>query len=272
MEIWNLLVSYIGSVNWQELVEIVWIFVFWLCLLAPLFIIPQILDDLQKKQAKKQEELAAKVAPNININISPELARMRQIVALQQQMAQTLRTITNDEPDETPNKLEKRPNYGEQYDKTIPIVLDTLPPLPHDIHGIIAQRHWSYNYKSGYLDSVGMDYTWKSSIETSASIHGNMYGGIHAYKINSLQTKRMVSLTSTYIGGLVELRGKVVEHSDSVLRAEWARILFLICPDALCIHLSKLYGVPVIKGNGIFLDQEWVNKINEGYKWVQTQI
>ena len=146
-------------------------------------------------------------------------------------------------------------------------VFDVLSSPPADIHGVVAYRRW--NYSGGYLKSIGVTYQWKNKIEKSDPLHSNMYGGFHAYKIRDIWLKRQDTVT-----GLVEMRGKVIEHSDEVLRSEWARILLLLCSDRdTCDILSKIYDVPaVVAKEGIFLTQEWIDKIQEGYRWVRVQL
>lgn len=145
-------------------------------------------------------------------------------------------------------------------------ILDVLPSPPTDIHGVIAYRRW--NYSGGYLKSIGWTYQWKNKIEKTDPLHSNMYGGLHAYKINDILIRR------TNVTGLVEMRGKVIEHSDGVLRSEWARILVLLCSGRdTCDILSKIYDVSaIVAKEGVYLTQEWMNKIQEGYRWVQVQL
>ena len=151
-------------------------------------------------------------------------------------------------------------------------VLEELPSPPRDVYGVIAYRHWNYN--GGYLRSIGVTYEWKNKIENTDPLHSNRYGGLHAYKINDILIKR----NNNGVTGLVEMRGKVIEHSDGVLRSEWARILILFChdcnnPPIFANALSRLYDVPIVDvPQGVFLTQEWIDKMQEGYRWVKVQI
>lgn len=151
--------------------------------------------------------------------------------------------------------------------KYSPVILSALGVPPEDVYGVVAYREWSYY--GGFLHSVGVDYEWTKSIEKCDLSRGT-YGGLHAYKINSIGIN-----TTKLVTGLVELRGKVIEHSDGVLRAEWARILVLFCHNNnTCNLLSGIYGVPTmnVKEKELLLNQDWINKIKEGRQWVLTQI
>jgi len=101
------------------------------------------------------------------------------------------------------------------------------------VGGMIAFRTWNvktnFDVRTGaaklFLGSTAMSSVWMSQmiadrIPTEDNVHG-----LYCVRLDPLG---LMTRASYYLGdvcGLLELRGKVLEHTDGVVRAEWARIM-----------------------------------------------
>lgn len=119
------------------------------------------------------------------------------------------------------------------------VVVASLPNLDFSgVEGMIAFRTWNItrrNRVSSYLQGTGgsglfLGSTAMSSVWSSIMIadripaEGND-SGLYCIKLDPLG---LITKAASYLGevcGLLELRGKVLEHTDGVVRAEWARII-----------------------------------------------
>ena len=109
-------------------------------------------------------------------------------------------------------------------------VLAGLPFLDlSSVRGIVAYKTWNFD---GRLKSSAMNYHWKELNFADKIPDEHNQSGFYCIKLSSLS---IMTTGSSYfdsygqhgVSGFVELLGKVVEHTDGVLRAEIARLLCL---------------------------------------------
>lgn len=113
--------------------------------------------------------------------------------------------------------------------------------LPDDIYGILGLRSWNVNGEGKYLHSLFADHEWTGTIqqaEKPTTLPGEH--GFYAYRLSSrlsisdfystLFTSALFPGARIQVHGLVELRGRVIEHIDGVIRGEWCRILCFFLP------------------------------------------
>ena len=113
--------------------------------------------------------------------------------------------------------------------------------LPDDIYGILGVRSWNVKDGSQYLQSLFAGHEWTASVQ-KASKPTTLPGehGFYAYRLSSrldmsyfhssLSTSALFPNARIQVHGLVELRGRVIEHADGVIRGEWCRILCFFLP------------------------------------------
>ena len=99
------------------------------------------------------------------------------------------------------------------------------------VEGMIAFRTWNVKPhvrtdEGGlFLGSTAMNTSWKPvMIADRIPAEGND-NGLYCVRLDPLG---LMTRASYYLGevcGLLELRGKVLEHTDGVVKAEWARII-----------------------------------------------
>ncbi len=117
-------------------------------------------------------------------------------------------------------------------------IKDFVYELPDDIHGILAWKLFRFSMTNADIVSIVADYTWKDQIVTlknkiniftnKHSVFSKENDGFHAYPLTCFENFITTSpLPVFYVIGLVELRGRVIRHSDNVLRSSWMKILFL---------------------------------------------
>jgi len=126
------------------------------------------------------------------------------------------------------------------------IVHDVPSPDLSSVEGLVAFRQW--RVVNGELCSSGTwQCVWKSvmvadSVPTPDNTHG-----LYCIKLDPVG---LVTQVIGHIGldvcGLVELRGRIVEHYDRVMRAEWARIL---CVFWRSCYADVYSGVPALIQN-----------------------
>lgn len=106
-----------------------------------------------------------------------------------------------------------------------------------DTHGIIAWRAWIMDrgsLRSWFISS----YKWEGLTQYMPNKNFESPSGFHAYALSRVVFERHVGfwcyLDSAFdrgsyatVVGIVELRGKIYEHEDGVIRAEWLRMLSL---------------------------------------------
>ncbi|MFH1639444.1 MAG: hypothetical protein ABIB93_03915 [Chloroflexota bacterium] len=116
--------------------------------------------------------------------------------------------------------------------------------LPDDIYGILGLRSWNVKGNSRYLNSLMFNHEWKEAVQKTVkptTLPGQH--GFYAYRLTSrlnisdfystLSTSTLYPDARIQVHGLVEFRGKIIEHSDSVVRGEWCRILCFFLPVPL---------------------------------------
>jgi len=144
----------------------------------------------------------------------------------------------------------------EQYSHTkhrvevsIPLSRSLTAPLPPPINhrklkGILAYRAWQIEIK-GTLSPVvwsGRD-TWQHEVAIADSIPKPTHDshGLYATRIERWRDNGY----NDFISGLVDLYGTIVEHSDGVLRAEYARIKMIMITitddNQLLLMLTSVY-------------------------------
>jgi len=157
--------------------------------------------------------------------------------------------------------------------------------LPDDINGVVGWRRWYCHSSEGYLKSLIADYYWKEAIvKTEPPTEPLPYGIKHGFQLwglgdrphdlmESVEDKKSIHGIWLVIYGLVELRGKVLQHTDGILRGEWARILCLLIPtqsfqngdyDRLSHYQVPMYNVSTLENFNDVLDN--ANKVFEGRK------
>jgi len=107
-------------------------------------------------------------------------------------------------------------------------VIVGLPDIPR-VHGMMAFRVW--NYDNSGLRSTAMNYHWREvNFAGRVPERHNQYG-FYCIKLTGLG---VLTTGAQYFGtgrrsvsGFVELLGKVIEHTDGVLRAEVAKLVCL---------------------------------------------
>jgi len=91
------------------------------------------------------------------------------------------------------------------------------------VEGVVAFRTW--NVTDGKLGSMATRSVWSSQMIADRIPTASNTSGLYCVKLDPLGLMTTVSYYLGEVCGLVELRGKVLEHADGVMRAEWARII-----------------------------------------------
>ncbi len=148
--------------------------------------------------------------------------------------------------------------------------------LPDDIYGILGLRSWSVKGGSKYLHSLMVGHEWTRAIqktEKPTTLPGRH--GFYAYKLSpqldindfysTLATSRLFPNARILVHGLVELRGRVIEHIDGVIRGEWCRILCFFLPvPSQSIHMPVSYSSSDMKRE--ISESQWLRAILEQYE------
>lgn len=113
--------------------------------------------------------------------------------------------------------------------------------LPDDIYGILGIRTWNVKDSSHYLQSLFAGHEWTGAVQqakTPTTLPGQH--GFYAYRLTSrldlsyfystLSSSALFPNSRIQAHGLIELRGRVIEHDDGVVRGEWCRILCFFLP------------------------------------------
>lgn len=116
------------------------------------------------------------------------------------------------------------------------------------VEGMIAFRTWNVNpmIDGVFLRSTAMNTSWKSVMIADKMPAEDNVGGLYCIKLDPLG---LMTRAASYFGevcGLLELRGKVLEHTDGVVRAEWARIICVFIQasektESICRGLLQSY-------------------------------
>ena len=125
-----------------------------------------------------------------------------------------------------------------------PVVADSIA-LPVDLHGIVAIRQWKLA-PGLFLDSYVQPRRYSSGFvwADDQPAPGN-HSGIYAYQL--LNYVMVTSgFSAGYVIGIVELAGRVIEHTDGTYRAECCRVLQFFTHTGLAARVSRIYGVPCV--------------------------
>ncbi len=98
-----------------------------------------------------------------------------------------------------------------------------------DVEGMIAFRTWNLKRtvtEDGlFLGSTAMSTVWKPvMIADRIPAKGND-SGLYCVRLDPLGLMTRASYYMGDVSGLLELRGRILEHTDGVVKAEWARII-----------------------------------------------
>lgn len=116
------------------------------------------------------------------------------------------------------------------------------------IKGLVAIRGWGCNKL--LLNSTAMSHEWNDFIEVADVIPSpDNDNGIYSYTL-----KQRGQVLDKDVVGIIELRGKILEYTDGVLRSEWARILRLFVKEdeansLRLLSFKNLYRVPITVTN-----------------------
>ncbi len=97
------------------------------------------------------------------------------------------------------------------------------------VEGMIAFRTWNLKRtvtEDGlFLGSTAMSTVWKPvMIADRIPAKGND-SGLYCVRLDPLGLMTRASYYLGEVSGLLELRGRILEHTDGVVKAEWARII-----------------------------------------------
>ena len=144
----------------------------------------------------------------------------------------------------------------------------TSVQIPKNVRGLICTRTWFI--WSAYLHSQSADYIWKRNEEKADTMPSREnFNGIYALQLPAVPDN------CTDILGIVEMKGKILVHRDSVVRAEYCKVHLLIV-DSRRIDkqrrekISSLYKVPILtvsQDADEYLTQ-WV-QTPEGMYWMK---
>jgi len=116
------------------------------------------------------------------------------------------------------------------------LVVTDIPVLwLSGVEGMVAFRTWDVSESEDglFLRSTSMGSVWESQMIADKIPTAQNSSGLYCVKLDPLGLMTKASYYLDGVCGLVELRGKVLEHTDSVVRAEWARIICVfIQPNA----------------------------------------
>jgi len=108
-----------------------------------------------------------------------------------------------------------------------PVIMG-LPVIP-EVRGMVAFRVW--NYDGVGLKSTAMRYHWGEVNIADKVPERHNQSGFYCIKLTGLG---VLTTGANYfdtgrqeVSGFIELRGRVLEHTDGVLRAEFARLMCL---------------------------------------------
>jgi len=115
-----------------------------------------------------------------------------------------------------------------RMNQAVPLSQSLVAPLPPPINrfkvkGILAYRAWKMDIKGSLSPSIIRNAdTWENEVAFADQppTTYNQYG-LHATRIEYWNRN---SYNTQGLSGIVDLFGKVVEHSDGVMRAECARV------------------------------------------------
>ena len=135
--------------------------------------------------------------------------------------------------------------------------------------GIIAIRSWNIN--GDCLSSTATGEPWQQSTKYADSIPSHVnQNGIYCYPIDQYR-----KVNHAVVRGVVEIGGKLVEHTDNIIRAEKCRILRLFVPiEFISEALANRYGDVAIIGtnNPAKALEEWAKSKEAKRAEVHNQV
>jgi len=125
-----------------------------------------------------------------------------------------------------------------------PAVADNIV-LPMELQGIVAARIWKLE-PGLFLGSVAQPRRY-STCFVWANLRPRLGNdnGIYAYQLLEY-SKTTAGFQAGYVIGIVELAGRVIEHTDGTYRAECCRVLQFLVHTGLAERLSRVYGIPCV--------------------------
>lgn len=116
------------------------------------------------------------------------------------------------------------------------LTVTSLPDINlSGVRGVVAFRGWVI--KGGRLCSVAMNSSvWGEVMIADKIPAGDNPNGIHGIELCPEGLMYSGGYLLCTVVGLIEMRGKVVVHTDCTLRAEWARILCLFVTQVESVY------------------------------------
>ena len=103
-----------------------------------------------------------------------------------------------------------------------------------DIYGLISWRAWRYADQFLWGTGNGGGYRWQSTNKNDIKPSEANDVGFYSYELGS-------GAPDSNYAGLIENRGKILCHTDNIIRSEGARILFLYAPDKDMATIQQNY-------------------------------
>ena len=125
------------------------------------------------------------------------------------------------------------------------LVVASLPDIDTSgVLGIVAYRMWNFAETLG-LYSTSHECVWKEVMVADLVPTEDNTSGLYGHELSPVGLLGLGTPYDWQVSGLVEMRGRVVVHSDGVLRAEWSKILciFLTYAEGVSSTLPVLYKV-----------------------------
>lgn len=138
----------------------------------------------------------------------------------------------------------RRRQLSEQQHREFALTNTVLPDVDLNVQGIIALRSWRLSL-AGYLQSASLSATWRRTMTASSVPTEHNSIGLYGFMITPEHIAHINQYTSNPVSGLVEMSGKVVEHTDGTLRAECAKVLHLFVntkTNEICKVVEALYN------------------------------
>jgi len=148
------------------------------------------------------------------------------------------------------------------------LVTKMPPKYNGDIHGILGVRTWrliSDSKGKVLLLSLFRDSPWDSPVfiadkKPEAKNASGVYSNVLRGKQVDNTCFAAIDVKKDLAVGLIENRGKVVEHADGTLRGQYGRIVFLAIHEShkdIAVTLSLQYRVPVVISSGLLILEDY---------------
>jgi hypothetical protein len=154
------------------------------------------------------------------------------------------------------------------FPKNLAHVTTIAPQFDKSIHGIIGIRTWRFvknDTGNILLLSLYQKQSWDSPVfiadktpelKNTSGIYSNVLIG----QQQGNTSLAALEIKEKQITGLIENRGRAIEHDDGILRAQYAKIIFLAIHETdkdIAEALSLQYHVPVVISSGLLLLQDY---------------